>query len=177
MKRWRLIFCVTIFLAFAAFFETNLSRTEELPNLDPWLVQFFWRQDFDGDGIYDAARLILKDKPSLELPSNLVYAFFFKPIGCLERIDLAIWLQLSRKDDGTITSIRYLFYIWENDKPVLVGECVKQKPEGLKNPASEPMFEENSKFGRRFFEEWKKLGFSDDKIRRDFLPKWLWPSD
>lgn len=174
MKRNLLILVAVIF--FIGIEASFSSQAPELPDFDPWIVQYFERKDFDHDGIYDVAWVILRDNPDFKSSSSLVYLYSFRPVN-LERIDLAIWLRFIRtRESGknTIALIHYLFYARENDKLVLVEERLSFQPQGARAPISEPMFfEENSEFRNRFFEEWRKLGFPDEEIRKN-IPKWIW---
>jgi hypothetical protein len=148
------------------------AQAPELPNLNKWFVRFYNIDDFEYDGVYDAAIVIVRDTDDNHTASARVYAWFFRPVN-LDRIDLAAWLQFTRSaDTGTITEIRFLFYGRDKDKMVLIEEFVKSRPKDGE-PTKEPLFREDSEFGRCYFDVWRQLGFTDEDIRKT-VPSWNW---
>jgi hypothetical protein len=94
----------------------------------------------------------------------------------LKRTDLAIQAQFTRTAEpgkDTILSIHFLFYAREGGKLIPIEERTVRRPREVGKPIKESMFEENSKFGQRYFGEWRKLGLSDNEIRQH-IPKWVW---
>ena len=173
MRVKMLVLAVMFFLS--SLVPNSIGLAHEPPNFNSWTVLNFDKKDYNQDGIDDFAYFFLNDKPNPNTASASAFLLFFRRIEA-NRIDLAIVLHFTRTNEpnkDTILSVCIRFYAHQDGKLVFIEERFLNRPKNVQEPISEPMFEENSSFGRRYFEEWRKLGAVDDKIRQ-YIPKWGW---
>lgn len=150
-------------------------QAQELPNFNKWVLIRSLLKDIDKDGVDDVAIKFLNDNLNPKKSLNALFLFSFRPID-QKRIDLAILLQFIRSSEpnkDTITSVRFLFFARENEKLVFIEERIIHRPKVVQDVIMEPMFDENSLFGKRYVNKWREIGIPIEIIIGD-IPKWGW---
>lgn len=174
----KLAILVLAVLAASAVFSDFSVQAGELPDFSSWAVIHSGKEDYSKDGIDDVVFKFLSEHSDLNESFASALLFYFQPFDT-KRIDMAIIMFFTRTNEpgkNTILSVRFHFYARQGDKILAEGR-IAHRPKNIQKVIKEPMFKEDSLFGRRWFAEWRKFGLTDDEIRQK-IPKWGWlPED